>query len=160
MSNNAFEKTSADMSFCNVTRMFVVTLTFFTYLHKIDVFNQSFISSAAVDLGVTGNVWRKPQPVESSYLWKGSDCGENLLMSDRVPAMLVCAPSYTHPTVFFYNFVAVSPLLKFWVLLRSPSIVRVIKSRRLRSAGHVARMEEGRSALKILTYRKETFGEA
>ena len=36
-------------------------------------------------------------------------------------------------------------------LYRSPNIVRVIKSRRLRWAGHVARMEEGRSALKILT---------
>ena len=34
---------------------------------------------------------------------------------------------------------------------RSPNIVRVIKSRRLRWAGHVARMEEGRSAFKILT---------
>ena len=33
----------------------------------------------------------------------------------------------------------------------SPNIVRVIKSRRLRWAGHVARMEECRSALKILT---------
>ena len=30
-------------------------------------------------------------------------------------------------------------------LYRSPNIVRVIKSRRLRWAGHVARMEEGRS---------------
>ena len=29
--------------------------------------------------------------------------------------------------------------------------IRVIKSRRLRWAGHVARMEEGRSAFKILT---------
>ena len=36
-------------------------------------------------------------------------------------------------------------------LYRSPNIVRVIKSRRLRWAGHVARMEEGRSACKILT---------
>ena len=34
---------------------------------------------------------------------------------------------------------------------RSPNIVRVIKSRRLRWAGHVAGMEEGRSAFKILT---------
>ena len=33
----------------------------------------------------------------------------------------------------------------------SPNIVRVIKSRRLRWAGHVARMEEGRNACKILT---------
>ena len=33
----------------------------------------------------------------------------------------------------------------------SPNIVRVIKSRRLRWAGHVARMAEGRSAFKILT---------
>ena len=30
-------------------------------------------------------------------------------------------------------------------------IVRVIKSRRLRWAGHIARMEEGRSAFKVLT---------
>jgi len=36
-------------------------------------------------------------------------------------------------------------------LYRSPNIVRTIKSRRLRWAGHVARMEEGRSAFKILT---------
>ena len=34
---------------------------------------------------------------------------------------------------------------------RSPNIVRVIKSRRLSWAGHLARMEEGRSAFKILT---------
>ena len=32
----------------------------------------------------------------------------------------------------------------------STNIVRVIKSRRLRWTGHVARMEEGMSALKIL----------
>ena len=36
-------------------------------------------------------------------------------------------------------------------LYRSPNIVRVIKSSRLRWANHVARMEEVRSALKILT---------
>ena len=34
---------------------------------------------------------------------------------------------------------------------RSSNIVRVIKSRRLRWAGHVARMEEGRSAFGVLT---------
>ena len=33
----------------------------------------------------------------------------------------------------------------------SPNIVKVIKPRRLRWAGHVARMEEGRSVLKLLT---------
>ena len=37
------------------------------------------------------------------------------------------------------------------ILYRSPNIVRVNKSRRLRWAGYVARMEEGRSAFKILT---------
>ena len=36
---------------------------------------------------------------------------------------------------------------------RSPNIVRVIKSRRLKWAGHVARMEEGISAFKMLTGR-------
>ena len=39
----------------------------------------------------------------------------------------------------------------FHSLYLSPNIIRVIKSRRLRWAGHVARMEEGRSAFKILT---------
>ena len=33
----------------------------------------------------------------------------------------------------------------------TPNIVRVLKSRRLRWTGHVARMGEGRSALKFLT---------
>ena len=36
-------------------------------------------------------------------------------------------------------------------IYRSPNIIRVIKSRRLRWAGHVARMEEVRSVFKILT---------
>ena len=36
-------------------------------------------------------------------------------------------------------------------LYRSPNIIRVIKSRRLKWAGHVARIEEGMSAFKILT---------
>ena len=45
----------------------------------------------------------------------------------------------------------------------SPNIVRVIESRRLRWTGHVARMEEGRSAFKILTgkhTRKRPLGRA
>ena len=37
----------------------------------------------------------------------------------------------------------------------SPSIVRVIKSRRLRWAGHVARMEEGRGVHKVLVGKLE-----
>ena len=36
-------------------------------------------------------------------------------------------------------------------MYRSPNIVRVIKSRRLRWVGHGARTEESRSAFKILT---------
>ena len=36
-------------------------------------------------------------------------------------------------------------------MYRSSNIVWVIKSRRLRWAGHAARMDEGRSAFKILT---------
>ena len=39
-------------------------------------------------------------------------------------------------------------------MYRSPNIVRVIKSRRLRLAGHIARMEESRSALKLLTGKR------
>ena len=36
-------------------------------------------------------------------------------------------------------------------MYRSPNIVRTMKSRKLKWAGHLARMEEGRSAFKILT---------
>ena len=36
-------------------------------------------------------------------------------------------------------------------MYRSPNVDRVMKCRRLRWAGHVTRMEEGRSAFKILT---------
>ena len=48
---------------------------------------------------------------------------------------------------------------KLHSLYQSPNTVRVIKSRRLRWAGHVARMVECRSVFKILTskLRKETF---
>ena len=41
--------------------------------------------------------------------------------------------------------------MRNFIVCNSPDIVRVIKSRRLRWARHVARMEEGRSAFKILT---------
>ena len=44
-----------------------------------------------------------------------------------------------------------STMRNFIVCKSSPNIVRVIKSRRLRWARHVTRMEEGRSAFKILT---------
>ena len=40
-------------------------------------------------------------------------------------------------------------------LYSSPNIVRVIKSRRMRWAGHVARMEEGRVGHKILVGKPE-----
>jgi hypothetical protein len=40
---------------------------------------------------------------------------------------------------------------ELYSLYRSRNIVRVIKSRRLRFAGHVARIEEGRSVFKIIT---------
>jgi hypothetical protein len=40
-------------------------------------------------------------------------------------------------------------------LYSSPNIVRVIKSRRMRWVGHVARMEEGRGVYRILVRRPE-----
>jgi len=42
---------------------------------------------------------------------------------------------------------------KLHSLYRSPNIVRVIKFRKLRWAGHLAKMEEGRSAFKIWTVK-------
>ena len=44
-----------------------------------------------------------------------------------------------------------STIREFHSLYPSPNIVRVIKYRTLRWAGHVARIEEGRSAFKIVT---------
>jgi hypothetical protein len=38
---------------------------------------------------------------------------------------------------------------KLYALYSSPNIIRVIKSRRLRWAGHVARMEERRDAYRV-----------
>ena len=40
-------------------------------------------------------------------------------------------------------------------LYSSPKIVRVIKSRRMRWAGHVARMKEGRGVHKVLVGKPE-----
>jgi hypothetical protein len=40
-------------------------------------------------------------------------------------------------------------------LYSSPSVVRVIKSRRMRWAGHVARMGEGRGVYRVLVGRSE-----
>jgi hypothetical protein len=40
-------------------------------------------------------------------------------------------------------------------LYSSPNIVRVIKSRRMRWVGHVARMEEGRCVYRVLVGRSE-----
>jgi hypothetical protein len=40
-------------------------------------------------------------------------------------------------------------------LYSSPNIVRVIKSRRMRWTGHVARMEEGRCVCRVLVGRPE-----
>jgi len=41
------------------------------------------------------------------------------------------------------------------VLYSLPSIVRVVKSRRMRWAGHVARMVEGRSVHRVLVGKPE-----
>ena len=41
--------------------------------------------------------------------------------------------------------------MRNFIVCTAHLIVRVIKSKRLRWAGHVVRMEEGRSALKLLT---------
>jgi hypothetical protein len=43
-------------------------------------------------------------------------------------------------------------------LYSSQNIVRVIKARRLKWAGHVARMEEGRGVYRVLVGRQETTG--
>jgi hypothetical protein len=44
---------------------------------------------------------------------------------------------------------------KFHNLYSSPSIIRMIKSRRMRWAGHVARMREKRNAYRILVEKPD-----
>jgi hypothetical protein len=46
-------------------------------------------------------------------------------------------------------------MMKLHDLYSSPNIVRVIKSRRMRWAGHVARMGEGSCAFRVLIGRPE-----
>ena len=53
--------------------------------------------------------------------------------------------------IFIIHSITIKLEIRKKYMYRSPNIVRVIKSRRLRWAGHVARMEEGRIAFKILT---------
>ena len=49
----------------------------------------------------------------------------------------------------------VNRLLLLLLLYSSPNIVRVIKLRRLKRAGHVAHMEEGRGVHKVLVGKPE-----
>jgi hypothetical protein len=46
-------------------------------------------------------------------------------------------------------------MMNFTALYSSPNIVRVIKPRRMRWAGHVARMGEGRGVYRVLVGRPE-----
>jgi hypothetical protein len=46
-------------------------------------------------------------------------------------------------------------MMKLHNLYSSPNIVRVIKSRKIRWAGHVARMGEGRGVYRVLVGRPE-----
>jgi hypothetical protein len=46
-------------------------------------------------------------------------------------------------------------MMKLHSLYSSPNIIRVIKSRRMRWAGHVARMGEGRGVYRVLVGRPE-----
>ena len=64
--------------------------------------------------------------------------------------VVYCHPFFVHVCLFFDNLFHLIMIIYF-ILYRSPNVLRAIKSRRLRWAGHVARMEEGRSAFKILT---------
>lgn len=67
MFNNCLENSAVNSSFCNATRTFVVNFTVFTYIHKFANFKQAFVLSAAVDLGITGCVWRKSQTGQQNH---------------------------------------------------------------------------------------------
>jgi hypothetical protein len=49
----------------------------------------------------------------------------------------------------------VAEVLIFSLILSQPNIIRVIKSRRMRWTGHIARMGEGRGVYRVLVGRPE-----
>jgi hypothetical protein len=55
----------------------------------------------------------------------------------------------------FIHLIAVSSNVELRDLYSSPSIIRIIKSRRMRWAGHVARMGEKRNAYRLLVGKPE-----
>ena len=59
ISSNCLGKYYPDWSFCKSTRMFIFNLNVLTSFHKTDEFKYALISSAGVDRGTTGSVWRK-----------------------------------------------------------------------------------------------------
>jgi len=63
-------------------------------------------------------------------------------------------PTPQHPTTFHVSFIVKVRIFKFCNdindLHSSPNIVRVIKSRRVRWAGHVARMGEDKGVYRVL----------
>jgi hypothetical protein len=62
---------------------------------------------------------------------------------------------YLHASVRLHGVVNFIFLEITVILVSSPNIVRVIKSRRMRWAGHVARMGEGKGAYRVLVGRSE-----
>jgi len=70
--------------------------------------------------------------------------------------------TFTGPCIVMYFYSKTNEMNQFLTIIlfcsnlySSPNIVRVIKSRRMRWAGHVARMGEGRGAYRVLVGKPE-----
>lgn len=96
MSGNSFENTSPYWSFCNSTCMFILNLSFLTCFHKTDDFKDALRSSAGVDRGITGNVWRNHLSTESSHHQPGFEWFVDLASFGLMPAKIFYAPLFVH----------------------------------------------------------------
>ncbi|KAK9871883.1 hypothetical protein WA026_015132 [Henosepilachna vigintioctopunctata] len=130
-----FGKTSPNWSF-NSTRMFIFTLRALTSFHKMDDFKQSLSSSAGVDLGITGSVWRTcpankiiapPNQFwfsRKSYNMRSNEYKDFCVPSCTHPKLLVCSTATIWPSqnfskgckLVFYYYLHVQRQLEFGMI--------------------------------------------
>ena len=64
--NEFYKNIFPDHSSCNSTCILLLKFSILMFFHKIEDFKHTMSSSADVDCGITGNVWRKASLTKSS----------------------------------------------------------------------------------------------
>jgi hypothetical protein len=96
-----------------------------------------------------GFLHRSVRNVKHSSVWNESSQKESILhIVENMHSLQLCVLSLEILQRLHHN-------EELHRLYSSPSIIRMIKSRRMRWAGHVARMKENRSAYRILVGKPE-----